>query len=136
MMTTYIGPRTCRTCGADYVTICGHRSEAVHKYAMCVACRQIRRDEIKRIQWPKTVALPRMPDLSDGLCWGTSDDTWYPTDPPGRAAVSPGDALAISICQQCPVRDACLDWSLRAGETHGIWGGTTPRDRARLGSVG
>lgn len=73
-----------------------------------------------------------MPDLSAGLCWGADDDTWYPVDKSGVSGISRDEAYAISICRRCPVRDACLDWAMRAEESHGIWGGTTPRDRARI----
>ena len=36
---------------------------------------------------------------------------------------------AIAICNQCPVRIRCLDWSINNNITHGIWGGLTSRAR-------
>jgi WhiB family transcriptional regulator, redox-sensing transcriptional regulator len=42
------------------------------------------------------------------------------------------EAAAKAICARCPVREACLAWALYLGETHGIWGGMTPEERARL----
>ena len=39
---------------------------------------------------------------------------------------------AIAICAGCPVRTACLEHALAAGERHGIWGGTTEHDRRQL----
>jgi WhiB family redox-sensing transcriptional regulator len=32
-------------------------------------------------------------------------------------------AEAISICESCPVRDACLTFAVRTGQQYGIWGG-------------
>lgn len=34
-------------------------------------------------------------------------------------------------CDACPVRKACHDYAL-ANEKHGVWAGTTSRDRRRL----
>ena len=39
---------------------------------------------------------------------------------------------ARRICAACPVREACLDYALRHGITHGIWGGLAERDRRAL----
>ena len=39
---------------------------------------------------------------------------------------------ARGICDGCPVRAECLDWALTNGEHHGIWGGTSERERRRL----
>lgn len=36
---------------------------------------------------------------------------------------------AIAICQQCAVRNECLDHALTHREVHGIWGGTSERQR-------
>lgn len=37
---------------------------------------------------------------------------------------------ARRICAVCPVRLLCLAYGLH--ENHGMWGGTTPRERQRL----
>ncbi|MEU3519933.1 WhiB family transcriptional regulator [Streptomyces sp. NPDC006654] len=37
---------------------------------------------------------------------------------------------AKEICAACPVREACALAALRAGETYGVWGGMTERERA------
>ena len=41
---------------------------------------------------------------------------------------------ARQICASCPVRQLCLDYALRHGIVHGIWGGLTDRDRRALRS--
>ena len=38
------------------------------------------------------------------------------------------------VCTGCPVREPCLDYALRLGITHGIWGGLAERDRRALRS--
>jgi WhiB family transcriptional regulator, redox-sensing transcriptional regulator len=37
-------------------------------------------------------------------------------------------AEAIAICATCPVRDACLTFTVRTGQQYGIWGGQPPTD--------
>jgi WhiB family redox-sensing transcriptional regulator len=44
------------------------------------------------------------------------------------------EGAAKAICANCPVREACLDWALHLGETHGVWGGMTPEERAHVTS--
>jgi WhiB family transcriptional regulator, redox-sensing transcriptional regulator len=55
---------------------------------------------------------------------------WFPDK--GRQAL-----IAKRICAACPVRGPCLDYALSGadtwgGITSGIWGGSTPRERAQL----
>ena len=66
----------------------------------------------------------------DALCAQADPDAWFPDQ--GRTA-----KLARRICAACPVRAECLDFALSGadtwgGITTGIWGGTTPRQRAIL----
>ncbi|MGW8358672.1 WhiB family transcriptional regulator [Streptomyces wedmorensis] len=37
--------------------------------------------------------------------------------------------VALDVCGQCPVRDACLSHALATPERFGIWGGTTAAQR-------
>jgi WhiB family redox-sensing transcriptional regulator len=43
-----------------------------------------------------------------------------------------GPAQAVAHCRACPARTPCLDYAVAAGESHGIWGGTTPTERRPL----
>ena len=72
------------------------------------------------------------PWAADALCAQTDPDLWYP-ELGGHAQA----AIARRICGICPVRAECLDYALAGadtwnGFTTGIWGGTTPRERARI----
>jgi WhiB family transcriptional regulator, redox-sensing transcriptional regulator len=60
-------------------------------------------------------------------------DAWYPAGGPAEAAKRQA-AAALAVCGGCPVRQECLELSLRdwtVGQ-HGVWGGTIPAERARL----
>ena len=58
-------------------------------------------------------------------CKGEQSSVFYPETESGAAA-------AKAICARCPVSDLCLSVALRNGERHGVWGGKTERERARL----
>lgn len=64
------------------------------------------------------------------LCAQADPDAWFPEQ--GRTA-----AIARRICAACPVRLQCLDYAMAGADTWGgistgIWGGTTPGERAAL----
>lgn len=40
--------------------------------------------------------------------------------------------LAADACRTCPLLDRCLSYAVAARERHGVWGGTTPNERAEL----
>ena len=42
------------------------------------------------------------------------------------------ESRAKGICAMCPVRRECLEYALRIGEQHGIWGGLTESERRAL----
>lgn len=46
--------------------------------------------------------------------------------------VAYAEQRAKAACSRCPVRDMCRTWALENGEEFGIWGGTTPAERAAL----
>ncbi len=42
------------------------------------------------------------------------------------------EGAAKAICRTCPVRQPCLEESLRIREPHGIWGGLSELERKQL----
>jgi WhiB family redox-sensing transcriptional regulator len=66
---------------------------------------------------------------ADGACLSADPDLFFPIAP--GTANSKQVARAQRICAGCAVRPQCLDFALRNGEMHGIWGGTTPEERIR-----
>lgn len=77
------------------------------------------------------LVLARVTDPAAGrwqeraLCAQVDPDAWFP----GKGE-SP--RLAKQTCAACPVREQCLDYAIEHGETFGIWGGMTERERRRV----
>lgn len=61
-----------------------------------------------------------------GRCRGVDPEVFYPVSDEDEALE------AKAICETCPVRQPCLEYSLAAREKHGVWGGRTERERRRL----
>lgn len=58
-------------------------------------------------------------------CQGVDPEVFYP--------VSEEDSEdAKVICNQCPVREACLEYAITYRERDGVWGGATERERRRI----
>lgn len=66
-----------------------------------------------------------LPALPGALCKGQDPAVWFPGQ---------GGSMnrAKAVCRACPVRLECLDWAVKANEQAGVWGGTTPGERAHL----
>jgi WhiB family redox-sensing transcriptional regulator len=64
-----------------------------------------------------------------GACLSADPDLFFPVAT--GAAAHKEAARAQRVCAGCQVRQECLDFAMRHGETDGIWGGTTPDERLR-----
>jgi len=62
------------------------------------------------------------------VCRRHDPETFFP------APSEPPDT-ALALCRGCEVQGACLAWALDAGDCHGVWGATTPRERRAMGVV-
>jgi WhiB family redox-sensing transcriptional regulator len=60
-----------------------------------------------------------------GVCQTVDPETFFPVP------MAPAD-VAIGLCGSCPVAGACLAWALSVGDCHGVWGGTTARERRAM----
>lgn len=60
-----------------------------------------------------------------GACQTVDPETFFP-------APSESVDMAVSLCRGCDVQGACLAWALEGGDCHGVWGGTTPRERRAM----
>ena len=60
-----------------------------------------------------------------GACRSVDPDTFFP-------APNEPNGAAITLCGTCDVQGPCLAWALQAGDCHGVWGGTTPRERRAM----
>lgn len=63
-------------------------------------------------------------------CDGADLEIFFPVGIAGPAVWQISQAKAI--CQGCPVREQCLQYALRTGQDHGIWGGLTAGERRGL----
>ncbi len=73
--------------------------------------------------------------MSQARCPGSGldPDLWFPVSH-AVAAARREAAEAIAVCATCPVRQHCLELSLRSwylGQ-HGVWGGLLPAERKPL----
>ena len=62
---------------------------------------------------------------ADALCAQTDPEAFYPEK-------GGSTANAKRTCSACPVRAICRDTALARGEEHGIWGGTSTRERRAI----
>lgn len=58
-------------------------------------------------------------------CVGMDSEVFFPETPTGVRA-------AKQVCAGCEVRQQCLIHALAHTERHGVWGGTSERERRRI----
>jgi WhiB family redox-sensing transcriptional regulator len=63
--------------------------------------------------------------MIEGACRNRRDVEFFPTDGSGVQA-------ARRVCAGCTVRAECLEFALAEGINHGVWGGTSDRERQRI----
>jgi WhiB family redox-sensing transcriptional regulator len=63
--------------------------------------------------------------MSEGNCSAVPPSTFFPSDGVGVDA-------ARKICLDCPVKRQCLEYALANRIDHGVWGGTSERERRRI----
>ncbi len=78
--------------------------------------------------WSDSPALiDPQPWTQEALCAETDPDLFFPEKNSGNTA-----QRAKEVCGRCMVREDCLLYALTAGETFGIWGGTTESERRKM----
>lgn len=63
--------------------------------------------------------------MADGKCAERPPGLFFPSD-------GVGVEVAKRICIGCGVKAICLDYALRNRIDHGVWGGTSERERRRI----
>lgn len=71
-----------------------------------------------------------------GACRETGDTLFFAPMGERPSTRTRREAAAKEVCAGCPVRRQCLDWALTVREPYGVWGGTTPEERAGIERVG
>lgn len=77
----------------------------------------------KRQALPPSLNRMALPVLPGALCKGQDPDLWFSGSDGSLEA-------AKAVCRACPARARCLEWAVQAGERAGVWGGTSPDERA------
>jgi WhiB family redox-sensing transcriptional regulator len=77
-----------------------------------------------------TLAAPDKDWRARAACQYVDPDLHFPkaNAPGARKQI----AEAKRVCAGCPVREACLEWALVTGQTAGVWGGKSPRQRKEM----
>jgi len=81
-------------------------------------------DHLFRTAGP-TRSVLREPWMSDALCAETAPEMFFPEKGTSSAA-------AKKVCAACDVRERCLEYALSNNLLDGIYGGLSPKERARL----
>ena len=63
--------------------------------------------------------------MAHGLCTNQAPALFFPSD-------GVGVEVARRICADCPVQAACLEHALAERIDHGVWGGSSERERRRI----
>ncbi|HEV7888599.1 MAG TPA: WhiB family transcriptional regulator [Acidimicrobiales bacterium] len=63
--------------------------------------------------------------MAQGKCRDVPPSVFFPSDGVGVDA-------ARRICADCPVKAPCLEYALLNRIDHGVWGGTSERERRRI----
>lgn len=63
--------------------------------------------------------------MARGLCAAKPPSLFFPSD-------GVGVEVAKRICEECPVRGTCLEYAIENRIDHGVWGGTSERERRRI----
>lgn len=63
--------------------------------------------------------------MARGNCTQQAPSTFFPSD-------GVGVEIAKRLCEGCPVTEQCLEYALVNRIDHGVWGGTSERERRRI----
>jgi WhiB family redox-sensing transcriptional regulator len=63
--------------------------------------------------------------MAIGNCRFEPPSTFFPSD-------GVGVEVAKRICNECPAQAPCLEYALTNRIDHGVWGGTSERQRRRI----
>ena len=63
--------------------------------------------------------------MTKGNCFERPPSEFFPSD-------GVGVEKARKVCDSCPVQSECLEYALRNRIDHGVWGGTSERQRRRI----
>jgi len=63
--------------------------------------------------------------MARGRCREMDPSVFFPSD-------GIGVQIARRVCEECPEKAPCLEYALANRVDHGVWGGTSERERRRI----
>lgn len=63
--------------------------------------------------------------MAEGNCAHKAPSLFFPSD-------GVGVEKAKAVCEGCPVATQCLEYAIENRIDHGVWGGTSERQRRRI----
>ena len=63
--------------------------------------------------------------MARGKCRDLDPTIFFPSD-------GIGVQVARRVCAECPMKAPCLEYALANRVDHGVWGGTSERERRRI----
>ena len=66
----------------------------------------------------------------DAICRDTDPELFFPVGTTGQALLQ--IAKAKSVCCECPVKTACLEFAMETNQDTGIWGGLSEEERRQI----
>lgn len=65
-------------------------------------------------------------------CRGADSALFYAPEGEYAFARLQREERARQVCAGCPVREQCAEFAMAIGDRHGVWGGTTHRERVAV----
>jgi WhiB family redox-sensing transcriptional regulator len=79
----------------------------------------------------RRLPMSRMTDFCEwwelAACQSADPELFFPVSETGPDVAQV--ARAKAICQQCSVRQDCLEYAISTRQVHGVWGGMSERER-------
>lgn len=66
----------------------------------------------------------------NAICRDTDPELFFPIGTTGQALLQ--IERAKLVCDECPVKDDCLDYAITTNQDTGIWGGTSEDERRQI----
>ena len=82
------------------------------------------------LTWTRTFDWDAEDWREKASCRSVDPDLFFPVGTTGIALVQIEHAK--SVCQQCDVKQACLDFAIQTNQESGVWGGTSEEERRKL----
>ena len=68
--------------------------------------------------------------MEEGSCVYANTELFFPVGSSMKAIKQSNEAIAI--CNECPVKVACLEYAISSNQDSGVWGGTTEEERKSI----